>query len=134
LKDIQSDKSELRKILIVDDNSELRRKIKEILIGRLPLIQIIEAENAEAATEVVDQIIPDVIITDINLPGNGGLWLTEKIKLRHPTVPIIINSFSDSKEYRVAAFQLGADNFLSKKTNSINAVVEIIRALPDVEF
>jgi DNA-binding NarL/FixJ family response regulator len=119
------------KILIVDDNSEIRKKIKEILLGRLSLSDISEADNAESAAVLVDNKAPDVMITDINLPGHDGLWLTERSKLRHPKLPIIINSFSDNKEYRIAAFQLGADYFLSKKDNSLNAVVEIIRSLPN---
>jgi DNA-binding NarL/FixJ family response regulator len=134
LKNNRSDSRELRKILVVDDNSELRKKIKEILVARLPLIQIIEAENAEVAAELLVTTIPDVMITDINLPGNGGLWLTEKAKLRHPKMPIIINSFSDNQEYRTAAFQLGANYFLSKQTNSMSAVVEVLRELPDTDF
>jgi DNA-binding NarL/FixJ family response regulator len=123
----------IQKIIIVDDNNELRKKIKDILGARLPQIKVMEAENAEKADSLVRKSIPDVMITDINLPGKGGLWLTEQTKLRHPRMPIIINSFSDNEEYRTAAFQLGASYFLSKQTNSMSTMVEIIRALPDDE-
>lgn len=119
----------MRKILIVEDNNEIRKKIKDILINRLPLTRIFEAADTETAEDIFTNDHPDVIITDLRLPGNGGLWLTEQIKLSHPQMPIIINSNFDTVEYRVAAFQLGADFFLSKRTNSLNDVVEIIRSV-----
>jgi len=133
LKRNRTEQVKARKILIVDDNSEIRKKIKEILISRLPQIDVIETEKAETAAKIIDERLPDAIVADINVPVKGGLWLVERAKMRHPEMPIIINSLSDTREYQTAAFQLGADHFLSKKTNSLSAMVEIIRSLPDSE-
>jgi DNA-binding NarL/FixJ family response regulator len=117
------------KLLIVEDNNDLRETIKQVLISRLPLMTVFEARDAEEAEAIINGQELDAILTDLKLPGNGGLWLTERTKLKQPQLPIIINSCLDSAEYRVAAFQLGADYFLSKKENSLNDVVRIIKSI-----
>jgi DNA-binding NarL/FixJ family response regulator len=116
------------KVLIVDNDSELRKNIKEILVKALPLAQILDVADAETADKLVIENQQDIIITDLKLAGKSGLWLIERIRLRHQKISIIINSFFDTMEYRSAAHQFGADLFLSKKDNSINDVIDIIQA------
>jgi DNA-binding NarL/FixJ family response regulator len=57
---------------------------------------------------------PDTIFMDLRLPGANGLELTQKIKAQSPDTVVVIITNYDLPEYREAAFQSGADHFLSK--------------------
>jgi DNA-binding NarL/FixJ family response regulator len=116
----------MHKILVIENDSELRAKIKEILHSRLPSMHIIDATNANTTFSVLSNDPPDLILMDIQLGGYNGLKLTEEIKLQYPHITIIINSYYDSIEYRVAAHQLGADYFFSKKEHSLNDIMFLI--------
>lgn len=116
----------MHKILIIENDDDLRAKIKEILLSRLPSMNVIEATNTSTTLAVLWNDTPDVIIMDIQLGGYSGLKLIEEIKLQYPHITIIINSNYDSIEYRVAAHQLGADYFFSKKEHSLNDIVFLI--------
>lgn len=113
------------KILIIEYNIRLRERIKEILMSKLPFFSVAEAsDEKETFLEIVKKC-PDLIIMDIQLAGENGLELIKKIKLRYPSIPIAINTNNDSPEYKSAAVKMGADYFLSKKSNTINELVSL---------
>ncbi len=56
-------------------------------------------------------------------------WLSKKIKTRYSLIPIAINTNNDSLEYETAAAQVGADYFLSKKSNTINDIVLLAQSV-----
>lgn len=101
-------------ILIVEDNDQLRKAICEVLAENLSGISIVEASSCEEAVENILRAVPDIILTDIRLPGENGLVLTEKVKSEYPCIPVIIHTHYNMQEYREAADALGADLFLIK--------------------
>jgi DNA-binding NarL/FixJ family response regulator len=113
------------RILIVEYNSKLRERIKKILMSKLPFLSIAEASDEKETFLEIEKKRPDLVITDIRLAGENGLDLTEKIKLRYPSMPIVINTNNDSPEYKNAAIRVGADYFLSKKSNTINDLLSL---------
>jgi DNA-binding NarL/FixJ family response regulator len=119
------------KILIVDDNSVLRETTRSILELKFPLLRIFEAgDGKEALTQIHDHL-PDLILMDIRLPGENGLKLTRKIKDLYPKMVVIIFTSYDLPEYREAAFENGAEFFLSKSSRDgrrLTAVVESVLA------
>ncbi len=72
---------------------------------------------------------PDLIITDLRLPGINGLQLTKKIKEEFPDIPIAILTGYDLKEYREAAIQSGADRFFVKGSSMWEEIEAIIEAM-----
>jgi DNA-binding NarL/FixJ family response regulator len=111
------------KILIIDDNIKLRKRIKRILISKLSFICVAEASDEKEAFLEIEKKRPDLVFMDIQLAGESGLDLTKKIKFRYPSIPIAINTNNDSPEYKTAAIRVGADYFLSKISNTINDLV-----------
>jgi DNA-binding NarL/FixJ family response regulator len=111
------------KILIIDDNIKLRKRIKKILISKLSFISVAEASDKKEAFLEIEEKRPDLVFMDIQLAGESGLDLLKKIKCRYPFIPIAVNTNNDSHEYKVAAVQVGADYFLSKISNTINDLV-----------
>jgi len=107
-------RSNMKRILIVEDNAYFLQFLKETLHTRLPSIDILEARNGEEALQRVEALLPDAIFTDLRLPGANGLELTRKIKAQYPDAIVVILTNYDLPEYREAAYQSGADYFLSK--------------------
>jgi CheY-like chemotaxis protein len=104
----------MKRILIVEDNTYFMQFLKETLHARLPSIDILEATSGEEALKRIETFSPDTIFTDLRLPGANGLELTQKIKAQYPDIIVVILTNYDLPEYREAAYQSGADHFLSK--------------------
>jgi CheY-like chemotaxis protein len=102
------------RILIVDDNNPFRQILKAALQLSFPSIAIDEAADGGEALQKVEGFLPDLVFMDIQLSGENGLKLTEKIKATHPNIIILILTSYDLPEYREAAFQYEADRFLVK--------------------
>jgi DNA-binding NarL/FixJ family response regulator len=117
------------KILIIEDNIKLRKRIKKILISKLPFLSVAEASDENETFSEIEKKRPDLVMIDIRLAGENGLDLTKKIKMQYPSIPIAINTNNDSPEYKTAAVQVGADYFLSKKSNTINDLVSLAESI-----
>ena len=110
------------KTLIVEDNRFYRKQFRESLQGRFPFMSIEEAEEGDEALRKVEEFLPEVIFMDINLPGENGLILTQKIKREHPDVTVAILTSHNIPEYRETALKMGADCFMTKDALDLNEV------------
>jgi DNA-binding NarL/FixJ family response regulator len=117
------------KILIVEDNITLRKRIKKILKSKIPNSYISEASDEKETFLEITKRRPNLVIMDIRLAEASGLSLTKKIKMRCPFIPVVINTNNDSLEYKTAANRVGADYFLSKKNNTINDLVSLVNSI-----
>jgi len=104
----------MKRILLVEDNTFFREFLKETMHLRLPSVDILEAANGEEAMQKIETHSPEAIFMDIRLHGESGLELTRKIKTQHPNMIVVILTNYDLPEYRDAAYQSGADHFVSK--------------------
>jgi DNA-binding NarL/FixJ family response regulator len=116
------------KTLIVEDNATFRQSLKELLCTRFPSMAVSEATDGEEALQRIDAIVPDIIFMDIKLPGENGLQITKKVKAKYPKISVIILTYYDLPEHREAAFQCGANHFLSKGT-STQEIVDLIQSI-----
>ena len=114
------------KILIVDDNDFFRQTLKTTLEASFPTMAIDEAGGGSKVLEKVDTFRPDLIFMDIHLSGESGLELTKKIKATYPNINIVILTNHDIREYREAASQCGADQFLVKDSFSRMELEELV--------
>jgi CheY-like chemotaxis protein len=116
-------------ILIVDDNAAFRKMLKSILLSRFPSMHISEAQDGNRAVELTEKQVPDLIFMDVRLPGENGFQLTRRIKTAHPEIVILVITSYDSPEYQAAAFESGADFFVSKKASAANDVLERVQSI-----
>ncbi|MDY7032593.1 MAG: response regulator transcription factor [Thermodesulfobacteriota bacterium] len=116
-------------LLIVEDNNDFRKKLKENLLSFLPFLCIQEASDEKEAFEKLHRFCPDLIIMDIDLSGENGLALTEKIKERYPRTVVMILTNHDLPEYRDAAYKKGAKYFFSKETASLKEIIELVESI-----
>ncbi len=115
----------MKRILIVEDNAFFLQFLKETMCLRFPWIDILEAANGEEAMRKIEALPPEAIFMDLRLPGENGLELTKKIKAQYPKIIVVILTNYDLPEYREAAYQSGADHFVSKDSflNIVNSIL-----------
>jgi DNA-binding NarL/FixJ family response regulator len=119
-------------ILIVDDHVPFRQALKESLQMSFPTVAIEEVADGDEVLRQVEAFLPDLIFMDIKLPGENGLELTKKIKAAHPNITISILTSYDTPEYREAAFQYGADRFLTKTSLNRKELEEFVKSCQKV--
>ncbi len=102
------------KILYVEDNKGLREGIVSILTKFFPHLDY--AENGEIGYERYREYAPDLVLTDIKMPGMSGFDLAKMIKADNSDVRIVFLSAFDEKEYLYEAIEIGAFRYLSKPT------------------
>ncbi|WP_276500760.1 substrate-binding domain-containing protein [Terrimonas pollutisoli] len=105
-----------RSILIIEDNDDLRAFLKK-RIGES--YEIHEADNGEKGITAAFDIVPDLIISDILLPGQDGLQITETLKqdIRTSHIPIILLTAKGSISEQIAGIKSQADAFIVKPFN-----------------
>ena len=100
------------KVWIVDDDKSIRWVLERALIKEQ--LEPVTFENARDLLQRLGTDRPDVIISDIRMPGLDGLALLEEIKLRTPDVPVIIMTAFPDLDRAVSSFQGGAFEYLPK--------------------
>lgn len=115
-------------LMIVDDNELFRTVLRSYLMYHLDTVEILEAGSAEKALTKISDDPPFLVFVDIQLPGENGLRLTRKIKHIYPETLVVVCTTFDSNEYKQAAYQVGADYFLSKASMELKKIVEMIQS------
>jgi two-component system KDP operon response regulator KdpE len=102
------------KILLVDDEDQLRRLLRELL--EREGYEVVEARDGAEALEQVDRHGPDVILLDLNLPGMDGYTVLAHLRSRPATetLPIVVLTAKGDEDNEVRVLQAGADDFLTK--------------------
>lgn len=118
-------------VWIVDDDRSIRWVLEKALAREnIPWQSFASANEVLAALE---DFTPQVLVSDIRMPGMSGLDLLERIKQQHPTVPMVIMTAYSDLESAVAAFQGGAFEYLPKPFD-VNQAMELVkRALEESE-
>ncbi len=114
------------KILVVDDELHIRRLIHAAL-ARADYA-IVEAENAREAMERLRDERPDIVLLDLGLPDRDGLELVPLIKQQSGTTLIVVSA-RDATEEKVAALDLGADDYLTKPFDTDELLARVRVAL-----
>jgi YesN/AraC family two-component response regulator len=118
------------RVLLVDDNPVFREAFKQNLCERFPSMVVEEAGGGDEALKMIKKTPPDLIFTDIRMPGMNGLQLTRKIKGDKPNTPIAILTAYDLLEYREAALQHGADRYFVKTSLQWDEVAAFAKSIP----
>ncbi|HEX7874401.1 MAG TPA: response regulator transcription factor [Sphingobium sp.] len=114
------------KVLIIDDEPQIRRLIHAAL-ARADYA-IVEAENAREALEKLRTERPDISLLDLGLPDRDGLELVPLFKQQGDTTLIVVSA-RDATEEKVAALDLGADDYLTKPFDTDELLARVRVAL-----
>ncbi|MCI8888395.1 MAG: response regulator [Hungatella sp.] len=109
----------LYRIMLVDDEEEVRKAmIRNMDWEKLGFRVVGDAENGQDALEKLEQLEPDVVMTDIRMPYMDGLTLTAEIRKKYPSIKILIFSGFDDFEYAQQAIKLNVTEYILKPVNS----------------
>ncbi|MBU1700842.1 MAG: sigma-54 dependent transcriptional regulator [Candidatus Eisenbacteria bacterium] len=114
-------------VLIVEDNRTLGEAIRDVLKKGGLRTQFVE--TAEEAWEKAQDQWPDLVLTDLRLPGEDGLWLLDKLKGRNPTSSVLVLTAHGSVEKAVEAMKRGAFDFLTKPIRMDQLLLKVNQAL-----
>jgi two-component system KDP operon response regulator KdpE len=103
--------AENKKILVVDDESQITRVLRHTLMGHR--YDVRTASDAAAAIDTFHDWRPDLMITDLQMPGMDGIELCRLVR-SESSMPIIVLSVRDDERVKIKALDLGADDFVTK--------------------
>ena len=99
------------KVLVVDDEPQIRRVMRVILSGEN--YEVVEARSGESALLRFREFLPDLVLLDLNMPGMSGLATCRAIR-ETSEVPIIVLTVRQEEEEKVEALDAGADDYVTK--------------------
>ena len=106
------------KLLLVDDHALVREGIGRILLQSDQGIDVIEAADGRQALQRVDAELPGLVLLNLALPDMSGLDALARILDRHPALPVVMLSASESPDEVIEAIRRGARGFVPKSTTS----------------
>lgn len=104
-----------KRILIVDDHPMTREGLREVINREMDLTVCSEAANASQALEAVQKLGPDLVLTDITLPGRSGLELVKDLKTLQPQLKILALSMHEESLYAERMLRAGANGYITKQ-------------------
>ena len=91
----------------MDDQPEFREFARELLEDNISLTVVGEAPEAESAFQLVKELMPDIVLMDLDMPEMNGLEAIEKLRDLYPAVQTVLVSIHDEDEYLPLALEAG---------------------------
>jgi two-component system KDP operon response regulator KdpE len=116
--------AERSRILVVDDETQISRVLKTTLNSQG--YEVKTASNGEAGFDAISDWLPDLLITDLSMPGMSGIDLCRAVRERS-SIPIIVLSVRGEEKIKIEALDAGADDYVTKPF-SVNELLARVRA------
>jgi len=116
------------RVLVVDDHALFRRGIVTVLTNQEGINVVGEAVNGLEAIEKAAELVPDVIVMDLNMPQCNGLEATQALQAKMPQVNILVLTVSDNEADLFAAIKFGATGYILKNTEP----EELVQAIHNI--
>src|SRR3990172_1629639 len=116
------------RVLIVDDIAETRETIRRLLQFESDIDVVGAAKSGREGIQLAQELDPDVVLMDINMPDLDGIATTEEIRKKSPHIQIVILSVQGDQNYMRRAMLAGARDFLTKPPMGDELISAIRRA------
>src|SRR5688572_15061531 len=116
------------RLLLVDDHALFREGLISLLSYQDDFAVVGEAEDAESALEQARALKPDIVLMDVELPGEDGVTATQRLKLEMPSVTVVMLTVHDDSQTLFEAIKVGAQGYLVKNVRS-RELLEQLRGL-----
>lgn len=117
------------KILLADDHSFIRLGLVQILKDEFPNASITEVSDGVALLKEVMKVNWDLVISDLDMPGRGGLEALEQIKQIRPLLPVLILSIFPEDLYAIRVLKAGAAGYLNKNATPHELITAVQKIL-----
>jgi len=114
------------RVLLADDHAVVAQGLESLLKKSFDLVGVVN--DGRALVDAVEKIHPDVIVTDISMPGLNGLDAIRQIRARRPATKIVVLTMHRDTQLAVEAFRAGASGYVLK----VSPAEELIRAISEV--
>jgi two-component system, NarL family, invasion response regulator UvrY len=108
------EQKELKRILIADDHDVVRAGLRRIVSREFGELEFVEAEDSDELLAKAKECQPDLILSDIKMPGRGGIQILKEIRSFDPEMQVIILTAFPETEYGAQAMEAGAAGFINK--------------------
>ncbi len=113
------------RLVIADDHPMVREGLKASLESEHHIEVLADVADGQAALDAAAQLLPDVVLMDISMPGTTGLEACEIFKRQLPNIRILIVTMHDSREYVMKAIQSGAAGYVLKDVPTEELVLAV---------
>ncbi len=116
------------RVLLADDHEIMRQGLRVLLEKNSDMEVVAEANDGQEAIELADQLKPDVVVMDVNMPGVDGPDATRRIVSSQPDTRIVALSMHSKKGFIIEMLKAGASGYVLKE----NAFSELVNAINTV--
>ena len=116
------------KVMLADDHGIVRAGLRRIVEESGDMEVVAEAADGRETLRLVQEILPDVAVIDISMPGLDGLEVVSQLHGHYPDLPILILTMHEEGQYVVRAIQAGAMGYLTKQS----APEQLVKAIRKV--
>ena len=103
------------RLLLADDHAVLRAGLKTLLNAEPDMEVVAEAANGGETILKSNEFLPDIVLMDITMPGQGGLEATREIKKRNPAIKVLVLTMHEDESFLYEMLRAGADGYVPKK-------------------
>jgi CheY-like chemotaxis protein/anti-sigma regulatory factor (Ser/Thr protein kinase) len=120
-------------VLVVDDSPVDRHRVGGLL-QKHPDWVVVHAASGQETLAAIERQVPDIVLTDLRMPGMNGLELVEEIKRKYPFLPVILVTAFGSEEIAILALERGAASYVPKRNlsrqlhDTVKQVLEVVQA------
>lgn len=118
-----------RKILLVDDHPFMRAGLAQLIERQPDLMVVGEADSPADALRQVAKSPPDLVLTDLTMPGRSGLEFVKDLRAQYTKLPILVVSMHDEAIYAERALRAGAKGYIMKEAGGDNLLTAIRQVL-----
>ncbi len=119
-----------RRVLLIDDHPFMRAGLGQLIDSQPDLVVGGEAGNPAEALQALARQRPDLILTDLTMPGRSGLEFIKDLRAAHPEIPILVVSMHDEAVYAERVLRAGARGYIMKEAggeNLLGAIRQVLR-------
>ena len=113
------------RIVVADDHTIVREGLKQVLSSASDFSIVGEAQNAHEVLQRVRELVFDVLLLDLSMPGRSGIELIKQVHAEKPKLRIMVLSMHQEPQYAVRAIKAGASGYLTKESASAQLVSAI---------
>lgn len=102
-------------VVTVDDQAVFRGVARELIEATAGFESVGEAESGEAALTLIDEVLPQLVLLDVRMPGMDGIETSRRIKTKHPSTVVVLISIEESANISPDAADCGAARLVRKQ-------------------